>query len=141
YGALAGIEAHQVDALPVGALARVSARVSPERVVTEEIALATGVGAGEVAHRLTLATAPRRHRVVLNALRDGRLSLHRALQVASDTAQLPDADVTTVAQAVLAPTRDGQPVPQRTFTARLRRAVASVDARGARGAQARHAHA
>jgi hypothetical protein len=32
-------------------------------------------------------------------------------------------------------------VPQRTFTARLRRAVASVDARGARGAQARHAHA
>ncbi|MGO4664550.1 HNH endonuclease, partial [Terrabacter sp. 2TAF16] len=49
YGALAGIEAHQVDALPVGALARVSARVSPERVVTEEIALATGVGAGEVA--------------------------------------------------------------------------------------------
>ncbi|MGO4362701.1 HNH endonuclease signature motif containing protein [Terrabacter sp. RAF57] len=141
YGALAGIEAHQVDALPVGALARVSARVSPERVVTEEIALATGVGAGEVARRLSLATAPRRHRVVLNALRDGRLSLHRALQVASDTAQLPDADVTTVAQAVLAPTRDGQPVPQRTFTARLRRAVASVDARGARGAQARHAHA
>ncbi|WP_235508774.1 DUF222 domain-containing protein, partial [Terrabacter sp. Root85] len=115
-----------------------SARVSPERVVTEEIALATGVGAGEVARRLALATAPRRHRVVLGALRAGRLSLHRALQVVSDTAQLPDADVTAVAQAVLAPSRDGQPVPQRTFTARLRRAVASVDARGA---QERHAHA
>ncbi|WP_235508804.1 DUF222 domain-containing protein, partial [Terrabacter sp. Root85] len=115
-----------------------SARVSPERVVSEEIALATGVGAGEVARRLALATAPRRHRVVLGALRAGRLSLHRALQVVSDTAQLPDADVTSVAQAVLAPSRDGQPVPQRTFTARLRRAVASVDARGA---QERHAHA
>ncbi|MGO4360759.1 HNH endonuclease signature motif containing protein [Terrabacter sp. RAF57] len=138
YGALAGIEAQQVDALPAGAAARVSARVSPERVVTEEIALATGVGAGEVARRLALATAPRRHRVVLGALRAGRLSLHRALQVVSDTAQLPDADVTSVAQAVLAPSRDGQPVPQRTFTARLRRAVASVDARGA---QERHAHA
>ncbi|WP_231372212.1 HNH endonuclease signature motif containing protein [Terracoccus sp. 273MFTsu3.1] len=138
YGALATIEAQQIDALPAGAAARVSARVLPERVVTEEIALATGVGVGEVARRLSLATAPRRHRVALDALRSGAMSLHRALQVASDTAALPDTDVTTVAQAVLAPTRDGQPVAQRTFTARLRRAVASVDARGA--AQ-RRAHA
>ncbi|WP_235506886.1 PT domain-containing protein, partial [Terrabacter sp. Root181] len=136
YGALRTIEAQQIDALPAGAVARVSARVCPDRVVTEEIALATGVGTGEVARRLSLATAPRRHRVVLGALRAGATSLHRALQVASETAQLPDPDVTTVAEAVLAPSRDGRPVPQRTFTARLRRAVASVDARGS---QERHA--
>ena len=142
YGALATIEAEQIEALPAGAVARVSAgvssRVSTDRVVAEEIALATGVGAGEVARRLTLATAPRRHRVTLEALRTGAMSLHRALQVASDTAQLPDADVTVVAQAVLAPTRDGQPLGQRTFTARLRRAVASVDGRGS---AERRAHA
>jgi hypothetical protein len=138
YGALRTIEVQQVDALPAGAAARVSARVCPDRVVTEEIALATGVGTGEVARRLSLATAPRRHRVVLTALRAGATSLHRALQVASETAQLPDPEVTTVAEAVLAPSRDGQRVPQRTFTARLRRAVASVDARGS---QERHAHA
>ncbi len=39
YGALATIEARQVDALPAGTTVRVSPRVSPERVVTEEIAL------------------------------------------------------------------------------------------------------
>ncbi|MBW8732121.1 MAG: DUF222 domain-containing protein [Terrabacter sp.] len=138
YGALATIEAQQIDALPAGARARVSARVSPERVVTEEIALATGVGVGEVARRVAVATAPRRHRVMVAALARGETSLHRVLQLASDTTALPDADVTAVAQAVLAPTRDGQPVAQRTFTARLRRAIASVDTRGA---AERHAHA
>ena len=124
------IESQQVEtlALPAGSL-----HVSADRVVTEEIALATGVGTGEVARRLCLATAPRRHRVVLAALRAGATSLHRALLVASETAQLPDADVTTVEEAVLAPSRDGQPVPHRTFASRLRRAVASVDARGSEG--------
>ncbi len=100
--------------------------------------MATGVGTGEVARRLVLATSPRRHRVVLAALRTGETSLHRALQVVSETASVSDADVTAVAEAVLAPSHDGQRVPHRTFMSRLRRAVASVDQRGA---AERRAHA
>ena len=137
YGALATIEAQQVDALPAGAVARVSARVSPERVVTEEIALATGVGVGEVARRVAVATAPRRHRVMVAALARGETSLHRVLQVASDTTALPDADVTAVARAVLAPTRDGQPVRAAHLHRPAPSAVASVDTRGAAGSGTR----
>ncbi len=122
YAALHSVEAQQIAAASV--------HVSTDRIVTDEIALATGVGTGEVARRLDLATSPRRHRRIRQAMRDGELSLHRALQVVSETAQLPDADVATVEAAVLAPSRDGQPVPQRTFVTRLRRAVASVDPRG-----------
>ena len=77
--------------------------MSADRVVSEEIALATGVGIGEVARRLSLATAPRRHRTILAALRSGATTLHRALQVASETTALPDADVAAVEEAVLAP--------------------------------------
>ncbi|MGO4597654.1 HNH endonuclease signature motif containing protein [Terrabacter sp. 2RAF25] len=139
YGALHSIQALQVEALPRGGSAvRMAALVSPERVVAEEIALATGVGVGEVSRRLALATAPRRHRRVLAALRAGGTSLYRAVQVASETVRLSDADVAAVEEAVLAPSRDGRPVGQRTFTARLTRAVASVDARGA---EERRAHA
>ena len=90
YAALHSVEAQQV--------ATASVHVSTDRVVADEIALATGVGTGEAARRLDLATAPRRHRLVRQAMRDGELSLHRALQVVSETAQLPDADVATVSQ-------------------------------------------
>ncbi|MHA3838293.1 HNH endonuclease signature motif containing protein [Terrabacter sp. AAH1] len=138
YGALHTIQEQQIAALPAGSSRRAAALVSPERVVAEDIALATGVGAGEVGRRLTLATSPRRHRRLLEALRAGATSLYRAVQVASETVQLSDADVATVEEAVLAPSRDGQVVGQRTFTARLRRAVASVDNRGA---EERHAQA
>ena len=72
------------------------------------------------------------------ALRDGSTSLHRALQVVSETGLLPDADVESVERSVLAPSRDGQVLPQRTFSTRLRRAVASVDHRGS---AERHEHA
>ncbi|MBC9820711.1 HNH endonuclease [Terrabacter sp. MAHUQ-38] len=135
YGALHTIEAQQIATLSA---ARGSLHVTADRVVTEEIALATGVGTGEVSRRLALATAPRRHRAVLAALRAGHTSLHRALQVASETAPLCDADVAVVEESVLRPARDEQPVAQRTFVTRLRRAVASVDRRGT---AERHAHA
>ena len=130
YAALHTVEAQQIAAASV--------HVSTDRIVAEEIALATGVGSGEVARRLTLATAPRRHRLVRQALRDGSTSLHRALQVVSETGLLPDAEVESVERSVLAPSRDGQVVPQRTFATRLRRAVASVDQRGS---AERHEHA
>ncbi|WP_374970910.1 HNH endonuclease [Terrabacter sp. BE26] len=131
YAALHTIEEQQITALPAGSPSRMTGRVSSARVVGEEIALATGVGVGEVARRLSLATAARRHGAILAALRAGTTSLHRALQVSSETAALSDADVALVAEAVLAPSRDGQPLPQRTFITRLRRAIASVDGRGA----------
>lgn len=139
YAALHTIEEQQIAAMPPGSPSRITGRVSTANVVGEEIALATGVGVGEVARRLSLATSPRRHRTILAALRDGATSLHRALQVASETAALSDDDVRVVEEAVLAPSRDGHPLPQRTFMTRLRRAVASVDARGSdeRRAQAR----
>ena len=130
YAALHSVEAQQVAAASV--------HVSTDRIVAEEIALATGVGTGEVARRLALATAPRRHRLVREALREGGLSLHRALHVVSETGLLADADVETVETSVLAPSRDGHVVPQRTFVTRLRRAVASVDHRGS---AERHEHA
>ncbi|GAA1980820.1 HNH endonuclease signature motif containing protein [Terrabacter lapilli] len=130
YAALHTVEEQQIAALPAGSPSRMTGKVSTGRVVGEEIALATGVGVGEVSRRLTLATSPRRHRTMLAALRAGATSLHRALQVASETATLSDEDVRVVEEAVLAPSRDGLPVPQRTFVTRLRRAVASVDGRG-----------
>ena len=136
HGALHAIESQQVETL---ALAAGSLHVSADRVVGEEIALATGVGIGEVTRRLSLATAPRRHRTILAALRSGTTTLNRALQVASETKALSDADVAAVEEAVLAPSRDGRPLSQRTFVTRLRRAIACVDTRGSdeRRAQAR----
>lgn len=104
--------------------------VSVSQVVTQEIALATGVGAGEVSRRLTLATAPRRHRVVRAALRRGDVSLARALQVVSEASALPDEAMPALEETVLAPGRDGHAPSQRTFTTRLRRCVRSADARG-----------
>jgi hypothetical protein len=135
YGALHTVECQQVETL---ALTAGSLHVSADRVVAEEIALATGVGIGEVTRRLSLATAPRRHRTFLAALRSGTTTLHRALQVASETTALSDADVAAVEEAVLAPSRDGRPLSQRTFVTRLRRAIASVDDRGS---DERRAHA
>ena len=127
YGVLHTVECQQVETL---ALTAGSLHVSADRVVSEEIALATGVGIGEVARRLSLATAPRRHRTILAALRSGATTLHRALQIATETTDLPDADVAAVEEAVLAPARDGRPLSQRTFVTRLRRAIASVAGRG-----------
>ncbi|MEW1952455.1 HNH endonuclease [Terrabacter sp. NPDC080008] len=139
YAALHTIEEQQVAALPASSAARVTGKVAIGRIVGEEIALATGVGVGEVARRLSLATSPRRHRTILTALRAGATSLHRALLVASETAALSDADVAIVEESVLTPPHDGDAVPQRAFVTRLRRAVASVDPRGSdeRRAQAR----
>lgn len=134
YGVLHTIESQQIQTL---ALTAGSLHVSADRVVSEEIALATGVGTGEVARRLSLATAPRRHRAILAALRSGATTLHRALQVASETTALADTDVAAVEEAVLAPSRDGQALSQRTFVTRLRRAIASVDDRGSDERRAR----
>ncbi|WP_157557719.1 HNH endonuclease signature motif containing protein [Intrasporangium oryzae] len=105
--------------------------VSVDQVVAKEIALATGLGEGEVSRRLHLATRPRRHRLLRAELAAGRTSLSRALAVAEATASLPDAAAADVESAVLAPARDGGPVSAATFRQRLRRCVLAADSRGA----------
>src|SRR5690349_2144109 len=66
-------------------LSRSPVPVDADTVVTQEIACATGVGAAEVSRRLELATTPRRHRVLHEALRAGTVSLYRALRVVAET--------------------------------------------------------
>ena len=71
--------------------------------------------------RLELATAPRRYRMIREALRRGEVGLYRALQVASETRSLPDEVVDDIATTVLAPAPDGSTASQRLFSSRLRR--------------------
>src|SRR5690606_6617427 len=62
---------------PSRAAYRSAVPITAEQVVVQEIAAATGVGAFEVARRLELAVSPRRQRRLLDALRDGQVSLYR----------------------------------------------------------------
>jgi hypothetical protein len=64
--------------------------------------------------------------VVREALRRGEVSLHRALQIVTETRPLPDEVVGDVATTALAPTRDGSVASQRLFSSRLRRCVRSA---------------
>ncbi len=103
--------------------------VDADTVVTQEIACATGVGAAEVSRRLELATTPRRHRVLHEALRAGTVSLYRALRVVAETRLLPDVLLPALETAVLAPAPDGSVASQRLFSTRLARHVRSADDR------------
>lgn len=126
YAALHTIEEQQAAALVTSS----PVPVTVAQVVTQEIACATGVGPAEVDRRLELATAPRRHRVLRQALRRGEVSLYRALQVVTETRALPDELVGDVVTTVLAPTRDGSVASQRLFSSRLRRCARAADDRG-----------
>ena len=125
YAALHSIEeqqlAHTVTSAPVP--------LSADQVVAQEIAWATGVGAGEVSRRLELATAPRRHRVLRKRLRAGTVSLYRALRVVAETRELDDDVLSDLESAVLAPAPDGSIASQRLFASRLQRCVRSADGR------------
>ena len=110
-------------------LSRSPVPVDADTVVTQEIACATGVGAAEVSRRLELATTPRRHRVLHEALRAGTVSLYRALRVVAETRLLPDVLLPALETAVLAPAPDGSVASQRLFSTRLARHVRSADDR------------
>ncbi|MBC9820752.1 HNH endonuclease signature motif containing protein [Terrabacter sp. MAHUQ-38] len=125
YAALHTIEEQQATALVTSS----PVPITVTQVVTQEIACATGVGPAEVSRRLELATAPRRHRVVREALRRGEVSLYRALQVVTETRTLPDELVGDVATTVLAPAPDGSIASQRLFSSRLRRCIRAADDR------------
>lgn len=120
---------HTVEDLQLARLPRTPVPLSADQIVTQEIACATGVGPAEVSRRLELATAPRRHRVLREHLRDGRVSLHRALQVVAETRALDDSVLPELETAVLAPAPDGSKSSQRLFMSRLRRCVRSADQR------------
>ncbi|WP_076261191.1 HNH endonuclease signature motif containing protein [Intrasporangium flavum] len=126
YAALHAIQEQQLARLATAA----PVPVSTERVVAAEIACATGVGEAEVSRRLELALATRRHRVLRDALRHGRVSLYRALTVVAETRLLPDEVLPDVTATVLAPAPDGTCASQRLFRARLRRCVTAADHRG-----------
>ena len=89
------------------------------------------MGATEVARRLELATAPRRHRVLRERLRSGAVSLQRALRIVVETRALADDVVPDLEATVLAPAPDGSVASQRLFATRLQRCVRSADSRAA----------
>ncbi|MGO4597039.1 hypothetical protein [Terrabacter sp. 2RAF25] len=120
---------HTVRELQLARLPRSPVPLCADQIVTQEIACATGVGPAEVSRRLELATAPRRHRVLRERLRDGRVSLHRALQVVAETRSLDDSVLPELETAVLAPAPDGAVSSQRLFMSRLRRCVRSAEHR------------
>ncbi|WP_207556008.1 HNH endonuclease signature motif containing protein [Intrasporangium flavum] len=126
YAALHTIQEQQLARLATAAPVPVSA----DRVVAAEIACATGVGEAEVSRRLELALATRRHRVLLEALRHGRVSLYRALTVVAEARALPDDALPALEAVALAPAPDGSVASQRLFRARLRRCVTAADHRG-----------
>lgn len=126
YAALHTILEQQHDVL---GLSRGRVPLRADTVVTQEIACATGVGAAEVSRRLELATSPRRHRVLREALRTGTVSLHRALRVVTETRLLPDEVLPDLETTVLAPAPDGSISSQRLFATPLSRCVRSADDR------------
>jgi hypothetical protein len=123
YGALHTVQEQQL----ARSTSTTRAPISAGQVVTPEIACATGVGPGEVSRRLELALAPRRHRVLLEAMREGSVGLYRALQVVAETRALPDDVLPDLEATVLAPAPDGSVASQRLFASRLRRCVRSAD--------------
>ena len=126
YATLHTVQEQQHEVL---GLSRGPVPVHADTVVTQEIACATGVGAAEVSRRLELATATRRHRVLREGLREGRVSLYRALRVVAETRTLRDDVLPALEATVLAPAPDGSVASQRLFSSRLRRCVRSADDR------------
>jgi hypothetical protein len=106
--------------------------ISVDSMVGQEIAIATGVGPGEVSRRLRLATSGSRHAPIRNALREGRISLYRALQTVTEARDVTDADQPDRETQLLdqSKDRDGNPCSQRAFSSRLRRLVRGADPRG-----------
>ncbi|WP_344255167.1 HNH endonuclease signature motif containing protein [Terrabacter carboxydivorans] len=126
YAALHSVEEQHLSQLVTSSPVPITAH----QVVTQEVACATGVGAAEVARRLELATAPRRHRVLRERLRAGSVSLHRALRIVVETRMLADDALPDLEATVLAPARDGSISSHRLFGERLRRCVRAADPRG-----------
>jgi hypothetical protein len=126
YAALHSVEEQHLAQLVTSSPVPITA----DQVVTQEIACATGVGASEVARRLELATAPRRHRVLRERLRAGSVSLQRALRIVVETRMLADGALPDLEATVLAPARDGSIPSHRLFGERLRRCVRAADPRG-----------
>ena len=127
YAALHSVEEQQLARWTTSSPVPITA----DQVAAQEIAWATGVGATEVARRLELATAPRRHRVLRERLRTGAVSLQRALRVVVETRALGDDVLPDLEATVLAPAPDGAVASQRLFATRLQRCVRSADSRAA----------
>jgi hypothetical protein len=106
--------------------------VEMDTMVGQEIAVATGVGPAEVSRRLWLATSGARHANLRDALRAGRISLYRALQVVTECRDVPDEAQPELEEALLDQLTDkeGSPCSQRAFSSRLGRFARGADPRG-----------
>jgi hypothetical protein len=106
--------------------------VEMDTMVGQEIAVATGVGPAEVSRRLWLATSGARHANLRDALRAGRISLYRALQVVTECRDVPDEAQPELEEALLdqLTDKDGSPCSQRAFSSRLGRFARGADPRG-----------
>jgi len=127
YAALHSVEEQQLARLTTSSPVPITA----DQVAVQEITCATGVGATEVARRMELAVAPRRHRVLRERLRSGAVSLQRALRIVVETRALGDEVVPDLEATVLAPAADGSVASHRLFSTRLQRCVRSADSRAA----------
>lgn len=96
-------------------------------VVTEELALATGVPEFDARARVDFATAdPEAVGHLTQAMRDGACSWERARRVMERTAGQPAVIVNEIARRALAPGRDNEVVTWKLFCRRLSRAVTSL---------------
>lgn len=96
-------------------------------VVTEELALATGIPEFDARARVDFATAdPEAVGHLTQAMRDGACSWERARRVTERTAGQPAVIVNEVARRALAPGRDNEVVTWKLFCRRLSRAVTSL---------------
>ena len=114
YAALHSVEEQQLARLTTSSPVPITA----DQVAVQEITCATGVGATEVARRMELAVAPRRHRVLRERLRSGAVSLQRALRIVVETRALGDELVPDLEATVLAPAPDGSVASHRLFSTR-----------------------
>ncbi|MGN6751983.1 MAG: HNH endonuclease signature motif containing protein, partial [Intrasporangium sp.] len=114
--------------------------VSPDELVTMEVATATGLSQGETAVRAELAAGPvERFGPLWELLAAGTVSLRRACQVVEETRHLQHDVVAELVESVFAPTRDGAGLSGNLFRQRLRRAILRADADAAAAAARRRA--
>lgn len=105
--------------------ARLDAAREAQGAVADEIAIATGLGAG-MAHDLVgiACAAPERTAVGMAAMLAGQTSLFRVATLWRECRDLPARTANEIAEKALAPIRDGVPLSQRLFRQRLNRQIA-----------------
>ncbi len=99
-----------------------------DAATVEEVVAATGLPHGAVASRVAIAQNPDgRSNVLLARLARGEVDFFRVQRICALTQHHDPATANAVAERVLRPMRDGNPVTHRVFTDRLRRELVLAD--------------